>query len=487
MQPDESDEPSASSQDDGRSSLYPLALVETYPMGRPPKLDEKKPDVIGGAGGRPSPAGSPAALNNPASRGPAEGTLLGGVYRVVRRLGEGAMGVILLAHDERLRRPVAIKLLLPERMNDSAQQQRLLDEARAMARVQHPNVVEIYAFGEHQEGTGQSAPYFVMQYVEGMTLDAYARSQDGKPFAIDEALVILDQICLGVAAIHAAGLAHRDLKPSNILIGPGLRVFVADLGIAKELEQEDDLPSFSGTPAYIAPEVAQRREIERALMPRVDVYALGLLAYRLLARRLPFQAKNVLELYRLHAYHPPPPPSSLNPELPPSFDAPLLAALAKQPEARTENAEAFRRALLHAREDAPSSRVPMRVLLVDDSEDFRTVLASVLEAGLPNAHVVTASDGGSALEMIQVQVPSLAVIDLMMPGMNGIELTAAVRALPFGTFPIIVVTGTGGASEWQHLTRLGASAFLIKPFDAGQLVTLARSLLGLPSHVPERK
>jgi serine/threonine-protein kinase len=399
------------------------------------------------------------------------------------------MGVILLANDEQLQRPVAIKLLRPEQMENEAMQHRLLDEARAMARVRHPNVVEIYAFGEHQEAppnhegartSAAGAPYFVMEFVNGATLDKYAHGRGGPPLGLDEALSILDQMCLGVSAIHASGIAHRDLKPSNVLVGSGLRVVVADLGLAKKLAHDErPKPSFSGTPAYIAPEVAMRRSVDRALLPRADVYALGLIAYWLLVGRLPFDGRNVIELFKQHAYRAPPPPSELNPDLPPSFDAPLMAALTKDPETRTASAEELRWALLQAREDAPLSGIPLRIVVADDSADFRDFVSAALSAAVPRAQIVAVPDGEAALAAVREEPPSLAVVDLQMPRLDGIALTEAIRALPVGgDFPIIVATGTGGAAEWQRLSQLGASAFLVKPFDAGQLITLARGLLG---------
>ncbi len=280
---------------------------------------------------------------------PPEGTLLGGVYRVLGRLGEGAMGVILLARDEQLQRDVAIKLLRPEQLDNAQMQARLLAEARAMARVHHPNVVEIYAFGEYE-----NAPYFVMQYVPGVTLDTHVHSKGGR-LGLDEALSVLDQACLGVSAIHASGIAHRDVKPSNILVGQALRVVVADLGLAKRIPRGDRIElAFSGTPAYLAPEVALGRQLDPALLPRIDVYALGVVAYYLLAGRLPFQSTSTVDLVMQHAYQPPIPPSELCPDLPASFDAPVLAALAKEPDQRTASAEALREALLDARGAMPA-------------------------------------------------------------------------------------------------------------------------------------
>ncbi|HLM74133.1 MAG TPA: serine/threonine-protein kinase, partial [Polyangiaceae bacterium] len=166
-------------------------------------------------------------LFDPLSKAPPRGALIESAYRVLGPLGKGAMGVIVLAHDELLDRKVAVKLIRADQVAEAGMAPRLLAEARAMARVHHPNVVEIYAFGEYF-----GSPYFVMQYVEGTSLDEYVKSR-GPAFELDEALSILDQICLGVAAIHASGSAHRDLKPSNVLVGSPLRVLIADLGLAQ--------------------------------------------------------------------------------------------------------------------------------------------------------------------------------------------------------------------------------------------------------------
>jgi serine/threonine-protein kinase len=425
---------------------------------------------------------SPAVPNlfDPLSKAPPRGALIDTTYRVLGPLGKGAMGVIVLAHDERLDRDVALKLIRADQLTDAAMAPRLLAEARAMARVHHPNVVEIYAFGEYF-----GSPYFVMQYVEGTSLDEYVKSR-GSALDLDEALSIIDQMCLGVAAIHASGTVHRDLKPTNILIGSPLRVLVADLGLAQRFSQKElfEELSFCGTPAYIAPEVALGLEIPPGLLPRADIYALGIIVYWLLTGRLPFEARSINELLKLHAYVDPAPPSAVNPKLGTAFDQPLLDALTKDPKRRTASADDLRRALARARaEGPPSSRSgSLRILIADDDRDFRSFLSDVLAATLPGATIEAVADGGAALRAIQESPPSLAIFDIDMPVMSGIELTAAVRALPERPmFPIIVATGTGGPAEWHKLSRLGASAFLVKPFDAIQLITLARGLLGVTS------
>ncbi|HEX7663352.1 MAG TPA: serine/threonine-protein kinase, partial [Polyangiaceae bacterium] len=156
------------------------------------------------------------------------GTVIGGVYRVVGVIGRGGMGVVLRAHDERLERDVAIKLIRPELLNDDLRG-RFLSEARLMARVAHSNVLPIYSFGEHE-----GAPYIVTKLLNGRTVEDWVkgfRKQNTLP-DLETAFAILDETCKGVSAIHAAETVHRDLKPSNLLMDHDGSIAVADMGVA---------------------------------------------------------------------------------------------------------------------------------------------------------------------------------------------------------------------------------------------------------------
>jgi len=176
------------------------------------------------------------------------GTLVGNVYRVRHCLGSGAMGTVLLAHDEVLERDVALKFVR-EHLLDESFRARFVTEARAMARVSHPNVVQIHAFGEHC-----GVPYFVMEFVEGTTLDVWL-SEHPAPLPMALCGELIDGICDGVSAIHDTHALHRDLKPSNVLVHADLRPRVADLGLALLCSAEKSMPSeVVGTPAYMAPE-----------------------------------------------------------------------------------------------------------------------------------------------------------------------------------------------------------------------------------------
>lgn len=407
---------------------------------------------------------------------PLPGETIGGHYRITRLLGEGAMGVVLLARDRRLERDVAIKLIHPDFVASPEAHQRFLDEARAMARVRHENVVEIFAFDEYR-----SSPYFVMEYVPGMHVEAWIEQRRGSLVSIDEAIGILDQVCRGVAAIHRAGTVHRDLKWTNILVGPAFRICVADLGLARILDRprKESRDTVSGTPAYMAPEIVTGAVTPPGMHHRADVYSLGVMAYELLTGRLPFETDDAVDMMTYHVELAPPVPSEIREDLPPAFDRVLLRAMEKNPARRTISAEAFRRELLDARQSVGLKGRGLRLLVADDDEDFATLVTETLEYAFPGAEIVAVHDGSAALAAIDGKTPSLAIIDLDMPGMNGIELTAAFRASnEAARMPIIVVTATGGAPDWRLLQSLGADGFLVKPIDPFALVALARRTLG---------
>ena len=231
------------------------------------------------------------------------GTLIADTYRIVRPLGAGGMGVVTLAHDERLDRDVAIKFVRPELFAHQNLRELFCIEARAMARVSHPNVLAVHAFGEH-DGT----PFFVMEYVDGPTAEQWLERSDGPP-DIDEVLRILEQACRGVEAIHAASTVHRDLKPSNLLIDASLRVAVSDLGVARILAGAGgaDPTCIVGSAAYMAPEAALGDDSKPELATRRDVYALGCIAYELLAGRPPFVAPTDMGVMAKHLLELPPP------------------------------------------------------------------------------------------------------------------------------------------------------------------------------------
>jgi eukaryotic-like serine/threonine-protein kinase len=400
------------------------------------------------------------------------------MYCVLAPLGSGAMGEVVLAEDTVLSRRVAIKFVHPWLLDDRFRE-RFTAEARAMARVSHPNVLQIYAFSEHE-----GAPYFVMEFVDGRSLADWLDESDA-PKDVDLAIDILTQICLGVAAIHAANTVHRDLKPSNILLDDHLRPRIADLGLAMLCKQErtagpGGATEVAGTPDYMAPETAFPDGVDPALRPRADIYSLGCIAYELLTGRPPFvvdgsMADGPMAMMLQHAVTPVPPLSTLRAGLPPELEAAVLRALNKNPSERTPTAEAFRRDLVAARR---GDQEPVRILVAEDDEGFRGALGIMLATEFPDAEVECVEDGLEALAAFDRKRPSVAILDLAMPGLDGIELTGLIRARdPAAAIPIIILTASGGPGEWKRLAALGADRFLVKPVVLDDVVAMVRRSL----------
>ncbi len=261
-------------------------------------------------------------------------------YRVVGELGRGGMGVVYKAVDSRNGAEVAIKLLLKGRDAASSKVKRFDREARALAKVEHPNVVRLRDMGEH---TG--FPFLVMDFHSGGSLRDRLQSGPLSPGRVAELGV---QIASGVAAAHEQSVLHRDLKPDNVLIGEDGQALVTDFGLAKDLERlgvTQELTqsgTLMGTPGYWAPEQAMGEPGK--VGPATDVYGLGAVLYAALTGRPPAEGANLLEIVGATA-QPPPSIRSLRPEVPRRLETIVLRCLAQDPKARWESASALQHAL----------------------------------------------------------------------------------------------------------------------------------------------
>ncbi len=217
--------------------------------------------------------------------------VLAGRYRLLGRLGAGGMSVVWRAHDDVLDREVAVKVLAAELARDPGLPARVRLEARAAARLRHPNVVEVHDYGE----TDDRLPYVVMELVDGRSL-ADVLQRGAVPWR--SAAMIGAQVAAALAAAHARGIVHRDVKPSNVMV-TSAGVKLVDFGISATVGEADRIGGeVIGTPAYLAPE----RLGGGPVRPATDVYALGLLLYLMLAGRLPWQASTTTEMLRAHRY-----------------------------------------------------------------------------------------------------------------------------------------------------------------------------------------
>lgn len=397
---------------------------------------------------------------------PKAGDEIAGKYRVERILGVGGMGGVLLAIDQALNRSVAIKLVLPHLLDREESRLRFRREAQAMAAIRHENVVPIFDFGTHK-----GSPFIVMAYIKGSTLEE--RLSSSGLLSIDEAVALVEGICKGVAAIHQAGIVHGDLKPANVLVDDLFRPFVTDFGVTLDATSTN---SDEGTPGYLAPErLSGEHELEPSRRFLGDVYSLGVIAFELLAGRRPFEAPDSARVLVQQLYKDPPSLTTFRPDLPTVFDAIVRKAMTRDPEQRTRSALAFAQDLGEARATL-RRRAPRALLVVDDDPAFVSLVRAIVEEEMPAVHVDSAGTGEAALIAARARHYNAIAIDLQLPDVNGLELTALLSARGENT-RLLVITGTGAASDWQVLSRMGASDFLLKPVDPENLgASLQRAL-----------
>lgn len=256
-----------------------------------------------------------------------------GNFKPLEILGEGGMGAVYLAEDPQLARRVAVKVMKKELAADSDAKYRFLREARAMASIEHDNIMTIYAVGEDR-GT----PYLVMPVLKGETLEDRLRRESR--FSVAETCRIGQEIAAGLAAAHSHGLIHRDIKPSNIwLEGAQGRVRILDFGLARPASDDQKVThsgAVLGTPAYMAPEQAAGEEAT----PRSDLFSLGAVLYRMTTGKQPFAGPNMMATLNNLANRIPESPQKLAPELPAYVSALIDRLLLKSPEQRPESATA---------------------------------------------------------------------------------------------------------------------------------------------------
>ncbi len=273
-----------------------------------------------------------------------------GQYQVLEALGAGGMARVYKALHPRLKRTVALKVILPDAASRPGFRERFEREAQVIARLQHPNIVAVYDFGE-----ANGLPYLVMQYVGGGPLSRLLKQ--GQPLSLPQAVQYTAQMARALHHAHSQGIIHRDVKPSNMLLDEhdATHLLLSDFGIAKLLatsgEGESGQPealqpltttgNIIGTPEFMAPEQAQGGAVDA----RTDIYALGVVLYTLLTGQLPFRGTTPLGVLYQHVHTPPPALSQINPSVPPALAEIVACALAKRPEERFSTAEAFARAL----------------------------------------------------------------------------------------------------------------------------------------------
>jgi WD40 repeat protein len=261
-----------------------------------------------------------------------------GDYEPLETVGRGGMGVVYKARHVRLRRVVALKMLLGGYFADGDQRARFRTEAEAVARLQHPHIVQLFESGEHEADAGLPRPYFTLEFVAGGSL---AQRLAGRPLAPRQAAVWLEPVARAAHFAHERGIIHRDLKPSNILLTGDGQPKICDFGVAK-LAEGSDFQTLSGmligTVEYMAPEQAEGKA---APEPATDVYALGAILYEMLTGRPPFKGASTLDTLNQVRAQEPVPPRHLQPLVPRDLETVCLKCLEKDPRRRYASALAL--------------------------------------------------------------------------------------------------------------------------------------------------
>ena len=254
-------------------------------------------------------------------------------YEILAELGHGGMGVVYKAHQQRLSRFVALKMIRAGSLAKPEDLARFRIEAEAVAKQRHPNIIQIFDIGE----VG-GLPFVALELLEGGSLDAFLA---GTPQPGEASAKLLATLARAIHAAHQAGIIHRDLKPSNVMFGADGTPKITDFGLAKRLEEEGytETGQVLGSPSYIPPEQAQGRAKE--VGPAADVYALGAILYEMLTGRPPFKGKTPVETVMQVLNEDPVPPSHLQSQVPRDLETICLKCLAKEPHKRYPSALAL--------------------------------------------------------------------------------------------------------------------------------------------------
>jgi tRNA A-37 threonylcarbamoyl transferase component Bud32 len=299
------------------------------------------PPVAPGPAPYQAPYGAPAAVALGPTPNPEQDPLIGEVVggcTINAKIGAGGMGAIYLAHHEALRKDVVVKILPPESAANPRTVERFFREARAAAKLEHPNIVQVQDVGT----TERNLHYIIMQYIDGRNIEEKIQAE-GKQTPKEATRIVLE-IARGLQAAHRAGVIHRDIKAENILVTNTGQVKLTDFGLAKDLNSELKLTAdgaMIGTPLYMAPEIGRVKEIDG----RVDIYSLGVTFYYLLTGVQPFRGFSALEILSAKAHDKLKPPEEVLPDLPDEFRRVCGKMLEKDRELRYKDIDALIRDL----------------------------------------------------------------------------------------------------------------------------------------------
>ena len=363
-------------------------------------------------------------------------------YTIHRELGRGGMATVYLGHDIALDRKVAIKVMSPALLTGEGMVERFKREARTAASLSHPNIIPIYAVRESDQ-----IVYFVMKFVEGRPLDSIIKETGKLPIAMVQQ--ILQQVGAGLGYAHKRGIIHRDVKPANVMVDTEGWAVVTDFGIAKVTETKGLTMTGAtvGTPSYMSPEQCAAKELTGAS----DQYSLGVVAYEMLAGKLPFAADSIMAIMYSHFNDPPPPLNDVRPDCPPEIVKAVMRMLAKEPGERFPTVED---AISAIGVPALTPDDPVRTQLMTlaasnkNTEMLKRLTTPVSMPGRTAPHKTTVSTTGGSGFTIAPQQVSVAVG-------GAVQLTAKLKGTGGKTLVGPRVTWASTAPEIATITPQG--------------------------------
>jgi serine/threonine protein kinase/surfactin synthase thioesterase subunit len=330
-----------------------------------------------------------------------------GTYRLESRIGAGAMGQVYAAHDEKLNRRVAVKLIAKDLAADGDRLRRFRQEAQAASSLNHPNIVVVHDFGELE-----GRPFIVTELVEGMTLRE--RLREG-PVPIRDAIEIALQVTSALAAAHARGLVHRDVKPENVMLRPDGFIKVLDFGLAK-LARPESAPAdgprstsltqpgqAAGTPSYMSPEQARAEPVDA----RTDVFSVGAVLYELVTGRMAFAGESPAVIFAGILAGTPAVPTSLNPDVPLELERLIVKALEKERELRFQSVADMRADLLRLRRESDVGRLAPSTQPKVGAGSRASVSSGAAGASRPDVRYCSTADGASIAYCVDGSGPVL--------------------------------------------------------------------------------
>ena len=364
-----------------------------------------------------------------------------GQYRIVEPIGQGGMATVYKAYQPTLERYVAIKLLPTRHAMANGFSERFEREARAVAQLNHPNILPILDFGQEEDFS-----FIVIKLVSSGTL----KDQLGKTIDLSEVANIIEQIAAGLDHAHERGILHRDVKPSNILLDEDNWVQLTDFGLAKMMAGDEGLTASGvgiGTPAYMSPEQGQGLKVDQ----RTDVYSLGVVLYEMVTGRLPYRAETPMAIIFKHIYEPLTLPRLVRPELPPVVEAVILKALEKKPRDRYASAGEMAQALREAVVISESGDDVVLKSMISPADDASSQPTLSLEERVADAATPVTR---STTPIPEVTPPPEPPHPPEIEGFVGREAELAHFAEKLGSLHLSVITGMPGVGKTTFAAKL---------------------------------